>query len=650
MNFLKFTIWLILGISLTDNLCYKLNVSVVFFLALIYLFSLLYTFKTGLFRDFLQYSLIALIAAVFHGIFFILPIKEHLKLAQKLKNQKVWITLEITEIPKKTKNAIKLETKILEILTQDTQKYRPDVSAIFYTKDTTKLKYGQIIQSQIYLNEVQPNQVNKNFDYQVYLNRNHIFYSGFIPEIKLLDSPSHSKSWKYIPKKIRDHFEGQLELHASEKESLNIIKAILIGLRTELSPETYDDYSNTGAIHILSISGLHFGVLMIVMNFFFSFVFPKGSILGFGIKQSLLMFYAIMTGFSPPIARSFFMFFLIDWNSAFYQKSSNNYNVLYFCAFILLLFDTNNVYDIGFQLTFVSLSGLMLSSDLTKKYVNKISNSISKFFINNLITICSATLFTLPFTLFYFHKMSFLGLLSNFFLVQLSAFTMYLGFGYLFFVQFCDYVAKYIYLALEYSVILQNKIIHFFAHIPFASFQRIFFDEIMFGLAFLALFCSFLMYLERKRVYRYCFYLSVLGLIAYRMGHKIQEHHQTWFYFKAKSSSFMYAYKIKDTAYIFSDDLSARDLDFFYQGYLIQKEIKYVRIFPPSFDFKISGVPFHIVDKSRAKLNSPSEGFHIFLPQVGLYFQEKYKNRAKAIKASYIALDYVVNEFELKRP
>ncbi len=202
-------------------------------------------------------------------------------------------------------------------------------------------------------------------------------------------------------------------------EELNLAQALVLGDRDGLDSSTNDAFANTGAMHILAVSGLHVGILMQILikvfSFFSQWINKKRATF---LALIIIWFYAFLTGFSPSIVRSVVMFSLLSIASI-YGKSHSDINVLAFSAFILLLWKPFFLFDVGFQLTYAAMLGIYWFYPLLKKQFHSRYKIIQLVYEGTVIGL-AAQILTLPLTLYYFHQFPNYFILTNIALMSFS--------------------------------------------------------------------------------------------------------------------------------------------------------------------------------------------------------------------------------------
>jgi competence protein ComEC len=246
-----------------------------------------------------------------------------------------------------------------------------------------------------------------------------------------------SKASVFAPKVLAERLR-QLLLERFSRAGIDgqeyaLVSALVLGTREDLLQETKDAFSVTGISHILSVSGLHVGVIYGVLAFLLSLLDPYDR---FRVPKQLFLVaflfgYAFVTGLSPSVLRSAFMFSLLAFGKCFHRKSQT-LNTVLFSAFVLLLVDPGFLYDLGFQLSYLAVfSIVVVHPKLTALWTP--SSAPVKYVWEMLCLSLTAQLGTAPLTLHAFHVFPNYFLLNNLLAVPFSALIIYLSAGFLVF-------------------------------------------------------------------------------------------------------------------------------------------------------------------------------------------------------------------------
>jgi competence protein ComEC len=211
-----------------------------------------------------------------------------------------------------------------------------------------------------------------------------------------------------------------------------LLKALLIGARGEIDSDLRESFANVGVIHVLAVSGLHVGFILIGLIGFLSFFRVPNpwrtlmTILG-------LIFYAWLTGLSPSVTRATIMAIVIV-TGRLLQRKSDVLNSLAVAVLVILAIQPLDVFQPGFQLSFAAVAGIVLLygrfTTLFKSHFRKLREKgfgwlngvLSLFFVS-----LAAQLATLPLTVYYFGRLPLISLFANLFVVPMIALVVAVG-------------------------------------------------------------------------------------------------------------------------------------------------------------------------------------------------------------------------------
>lgn len=248
--------------------------------------------------------------------------------------------------------------------------------------------------------------------------------------------------------------------------------ALILGQQQDISPEIVRDYQYAGAVHVLSVSGLHVGFILLFITFLLK-PFPNsksGALVKLVIVITFLWAFGLLAGFAPSVVRSVTMFSFVAVGM-FLRRSVNIYNTIAISALLILLFQPSFLMDIGFQLSYAALYFIvwlqpLLASLWTPKY--KLTS-----YLWDIITVSfAAQIGTFPMSIYYFHQFPGLFFVTN--LVILPGMSLILGLGVIvMFLAAFDWIWLPLLKALEWSIFLLNKLIAWVA-----SFEEFVFKDI----------------------------------------------------------------------------------------------------------------------------------------------------------------------------
>ena len=209
--------------------------------------------------------------------------------------------------------------------------------------------------------------------------------------------------------------------------AFSICCALLVGYDDEIDKDVMQQFAHSGTLHVLSVSGMHTGLLfgLIVWCFAFFDKHNKRRILKCVVVLISLLFFTLITGLSPSVFRAAIMLSFMVVGQTFY-KNGNGFNTLFLSAFVILLFNPILITDVGFLLSYAAVLGIMYFYPLFRQWLVFDNWLIQKAWAIVLMSV-SATIATLPITLVVFHQFPIWFVLSNVFIIPLSTALMALS-------------------------------------------------------------------------------------------------------------------------------------------------------------------------------------------------------------------------------
>ncbi|WP_289060911.1 ComEC/Rec2 family competence protein [uncultured Zobellia sp.] len=326
------------------------------------------------------------------------------------------------------------------------------------------------------------------FNYKNYLKDLGIFHQFRLTSSQFITLDSPSTTIYGIAANARTHIISQLKKADFGQEELSIIQALLLGQRNDISEETYTDYKNAGAVHILAVSGLHIGILLWILLFLLKPLerLPRGKTLKLVLTVLLLWGFAFLSGLSASVVRSVTMFSFVAY-SMYLNRPNNTFNILALSVFfILLAINPNLLFQVGFQMSYAAVLAIVWLYPLCQKLWFPKHKLVRKIWQLLSVSI-AAQLGVLPISLFYFHQFPGLFFISN--LLIVPALGIILGMGIL--VILLALIGQlWGELVIIYNALIgwMNQIIHWVAQQEAFIFKNISFDGVQMVLAYTILF------------------------------------------------------------------------------------------------------------------------------------------------------------------
>ena len=379
---------------------------------------------------------------------------------------------------------------------------KDSTSLLFHTGDLVFLKNKfQDIKSSL-----NPHQ----FNYKHYLKKQGINQQVYIThqEILLLDE-SKVSLLRFIDA-FRVKIQKSLRRYHFTDDELAVMNALLLGQRQEISKQLSDNYSKAGAIHILAVSGLHVGVILLILSFILKPLerVNNGKLIKLVLVILSLWFFAILAGLSASVIRAVTMFSAIALGQFFNKRNAVEHSLI-FSMFIILLWKPLFLFDVGFQLSYTAVFGII--------WIQPVLYQLWKpnFFIVDkgwqLITVSvAAQLGVLPISLFYFHQFPALFFISN--LIIIPFLGVILGLGLVVLVLSYESILP-VFLEGFYGDVISilNKVVAFVARQESFLFSEISFSALKMIFSYLLIISGFQLFLKLNTKRCFLFFGSILA-------------------------------------------------------------------------------------------------------------------------------------------
>lgn len=379
------------------------------------------------------------------------------------------ITSNTEEKPK----TYKVEAELRTIKT--TEKWQPTSGKILLYFDKTKSvkpHYGDVFLVKGMPREVEAPKNPYEFDYRKFLQYKGIYAHHFLwgnEYVKIGNNPP-SKIIQ-IANQANAYADSVFKAAIQTKNEYAVANAMVVGLRDDIDNDLLDAYSASGAIHVLSVSGMHVGILFLFLGWIFGWIKKRekhGKIYFTALVISILWLYAIFTGLSATVLRATVMFSYIQFGTAL-NRRQNIYNTLAISALLLLAWNPYWIIDVGFQLSYLAIIGIVFLHPYLKNLVTP-TNPILRETWSITVVCFSAQLFTFPLSVYYFHQFPTYFLLANPFVAMFSFLVLPAGLALLIFAKI-PIISTISAFVLKWSLILLNKCILLFEKIPFSTLK-----------------------------------------------------------------------------------------------------------------------------------------------------------------------------------
>ncbi len=458
-----------------------------------------------------------------------------------------YLVVEINEPGQMRKNSIKCKANVLQVISQGKSIPVDGNLMIYFEKDSTilaQLKYGTRIIIKNTSQEIKGPQNPYEFNYKRYLAFNQIYRQAYITKnnFALIDQLGGNILWK-IAYQAQAFFNVSLLKYVQGVNEIAISKALLYGYDDEIDPELVRAYSNTGTLHVLAVSGMHVGLIFWLINLVLKY-FDKRQyqrVLKAIISLIIIWAYSLLCGLSPSILRASVMFSFVALGNIVKNKPNVN-NTLAASAFVLLLFDSNMIANVGFQLSFLAVFGIVNIQKYFKQWFSfnsKIGNEVW-----NIISVSiAAQLATFPLGLLYFHQFPVYFIASNLLIIPLTTLVIFVAIAMIFMAGLAQLFSVFTYAAMalgwavKWLIYITNIIVLWLEKLPYSFISGIQINEIETILIFIAVAYTCSYFITRKQ------YLAKLGLVFFILVFLVNAYED----FKIQQQKFITVYNINQT-------------------------------------------------------------------------------------------------------
>ena len=292
-------------------------------------------------------------------------------------------------------------------------------------EDSLKLNLGSLYRTKAKLNAVQNFNNIGGFDYKKYLESIGIFHQINSSDFKSVKSSSFSlMRWlRQLKQKLLD----AIEAGSLKENTKQLIRALILGERSELNSTWMNRYAQAGIVHLLAISGLHMGLLMVLLGWLYKPIqlLPRGDYMKVIIVVISLWTYALLTGGSASVVRAATIFSLYSIGRNIKQSPPTLYLLL--LSFGVLVY-TNPLYlkQLGFQMSYLAVFGILTLQPVFVKLIPLKKGVLHKFWVMTTVTL-AAQIAVSPLAIYHFNQFPGLFLLTNWVVLFCISFYLYTG-------------------------------------------------------------------------------------------------------------------------------------------------------------------------------------------------------------------------------
>ncbi len=330
------------------------------------------------------------------------------------------------------------------------------------------IRYGDRLGFQATVRPTEPPKNPHAFDYKRYLHFQNIHHQAFVKTDSLLRL-SEGNGWMIWEKayESRKSLLTLLQKHFPTTDEYAVASALLVGYTDDLSDDMRTAYAETGSMHALAVSGTHIGMLYVGLMFLIARLQlrgQRGRLIEMVLVLTAIWAFTFLTGATASVLRASVMFSVYMLGKAFWRDASA-WNVLPASAFILLIYNPYFLFNVGFQLSYAAVAGMVFFYPRLYKMFPPMSRWLDEPLKVFLIGV-AAQLGTVPLTLFYFNQFPVYFWLAGWVVVFVGAVFLWGGAMLVVLDSFSQTLADWLGVLLYQMLWWMNKIIMFIQSIP----------------------------------------------------------------------------------------------------------------------------------------------------------------------------------------
>lgn len=336
------------------------------------------------------------------------------------------------------------------------------------TPSADSVRYGDRLGFHAAVRPTEPPKNPHAFDYSRYLHFQNIHHQAFVKPDSIFRL-SGGNGWALWQKayESREKLLSLLQKHFPSTDEYAVASALLVGYTDDLSDDLRTAYAETGSMHALAVSGTHIGMLYVGLMFLISRLRlrgQRGRLVETVLVLTAIWGFTFLTGATASVLRASVMFSLYMFGKAFWREASA-WNVLPASAFILLVYNPYFLFNVGFQLSYAAVAGMVFFYPRFYKMFPPMSPWFDEPLKIFLVGV-AAQLGTLPLSLFYFNQFPVYFWLAGWVVVFVGAVFLWGGAMLVILDSVSQTLADGLGVVLYQMVFWMNKIIFFIQSIP----------------------------------------------------------------------------------------------------------------------------------------------------------------------------------------
>jgi competence protein ComEC len=377
--------------------------------------------------------------------------------------------IRISEIPQIKLKTVKIQARVIGRILDGKMMKANEFALFYFDKKISVPKPGDELIVKCTFKTIPEPENPYQFNYKRFLRWQGIYYQSFIrnPNSVLKTGENKASLFQNLSYNGNQYLKKLFHKNIKDSTALGVTEALIFGYKEDLPKDLVESYSRTGTLHVLAVSGLHVAVVFLMLANFLWFLDKRrfGVWLKTGIVIICIWVYCILTGMSPSIIRAGLMISIVLIGKALHRQT-NIFNTVAFSAFLILLINPFWILNLGFQLSFAAVLGIVyLQHYILPLWVPP--NWFMRQVWNILVISICAQIATFPLSLYYFNQFPNYFLLSNLIIIPLTTIIIYTGIGMVVFSKLSPLLLPFSWLT-EHLVILTNYMVTRIEKFPFS--------------------------------------------------------------------------------------------------------------------------------------------------------------------------------------
>ncbi len=410
------------------------------------------------------------------------------------------LVVVVNDIPDEKPKTIKVTVDVIEVDSGNKGNRVEGKLLLYLKKDSAslKLRYGDKLMLPYSIEEIPDTVFGGRFNYKVYLERKQVYHRAYV----------RSKHWKLLERKTtnpvvdfaytcRANVVDVLRSSLKDTNDFAVASALLVGDDSLISSDLMKAYSASGTLHVLSVSGMHVGVIYLLIAFLFGKAERNKWLkhLYYPTVIILIWLYAILSGSSASVIRSATMLSIVLLGK-WINSRSHIYNSLALSMFIILCYDPFLITDNGFILSYLAVYGIVYMQPLVLQLYNPENKWMFRLWELTSVSIAAQAL-TAPVSLLFFGQFPNYFILANMIVIPISTIAIYLTILQVVVVPWNE-IEKWVAFVNGKSISFVNEFVIQLTKIPGAVTQDVYIDVFQCLVAYVMIF-SLTDWIEKRR-------------------------------------------------------------------------------------------------------------------------------------------------------